>query len=225
MGTEASRGVGAGERKRWAKRRVAGPGRAGLCGPDCARWPGWQGRGLKEWAWPWPGWRAGSELCGRGQTQDRWCGRGQRHERQCGCVGVVRDIKGDGCGVGVAYTVGVAMCVRGVARAAPTLPGGQPRSKGPTCRNDANPHWAGHQRCSRVVLVHARVPLCPPDEAVQELAEHAVPADTHEPGGSGEGLRPPAAPQTLGVFSDPSEVCREEPQHQKNLDLTLLPGS
>lgn len=53
-----------------------------------------------------------------------------------------------------------------------------------TCRDDANPQGAGHQRGPGVVLVHTGVPLCPPNETMQQLTERAVTTHTDEAAGT-----------------------------------------
>lgn len=50
-----------------------------------------------------------------------------------------------------------------------------------TCRDDADAKGAGRQSFLRTVWVHAAVHLRPPDQAVDDLAEHAIPSDTHHP--------------------------------------------
>lgn len=52
-----------------------------------------------------------------------------------------------------------------------------------TCRDDANPEGAGHQHGSGVIGVNASTLLRPPNHPMQHLAEHAIPADTHDAAG------------------------------------------
>lgn len=52
-----------------------------------------------------------------------------------------------------------------------------------TCRDDANPEGAGHQHGSGVIGVNASTLLRPPNHPVQHLAEHTIPADTHDAAG------------------------------------------
>lgn len=62
----------------------------------------------------------------------------------------------------------------------------------PTRGDDADPEWAGHQGCPGLVLVHAGVPLRPANQAVQDLAEHAVSTNADDPAGD-TGVRVPSA--------------------------------
>lgn len=50
-----------------------------------------------------------------------------------------------------------------------------------TCRDDSDAKGAGRQSFLGTVGVQAAVQLRPPDQAVDDLAEHAVPSDTHHP--------------------------------------------
>lgn len=55
-----------------------------------------------------------------------------------------------------------------------------------TCRDDANPEGTGHQHGSGVIGVNASIPLRPPDHPMQHLAEHAIPANTHDAAGGAQ---------------------------------------
>lgn len=77
--------------------------------------------------------------------------------------------------------------------------------EGRACRtrgDDADAERAGHQRGAGLVLVHASVPLRSADQAVQELAEHAVPADTDDPAGTST-LGPWLGPTTPALRGSP----------------------
>lgn len=50
-----------------------------------------------------------------------------------------------------------------------------------TCRNDPNAKGAGKQSFFRTVWIYTAIYLGPPDESVDDLAEHAIPSDTHHP--------------------------------------------
>lgn len=79
--------------------------------------------------------------------------------------------------------------------------GGEGRARH-TRGDDADAERAGHQRGAGLVLVHASVPLRSADQAVQELAEHAVPADTDDPAGTST-LGPWLGPTTPALRGSP----------------------
>lgn len=111
----------------------------------------------------------------------------------------------------------------------------------PTRRNDADPQRAGHQSCPGLAGVHAGEPLCPADQAVQDLTEHAVPTDTHDPaGGMGthedpghrSGWHPPRLLHSWGPGMCAHPVAAALPRHSvprpalpsPSISIPALPG-
>lgn len=50
-----------------------------------------------------------------------------------------------------------------------------------TCRNDPDAKGAGKQSFFWTVWIYTTIYLSPPDEPMDDLAEHAIPSDTHHP--------------------------------------------